>query len=239
MSETVYIVMPAYNEEENIEQTVREWHSVVEKIGADSRLVIFDDGSKDKTYEIMLRLKDEFSQFIPVTKPNSGHGSTLMTAYNYCIDQQADYVFQTDSDGQTSTDEFWPFWENRNQYDFVIGKRSNRQDGQSRVLVSRVLKLLVFLIFKEEVSDPNTPFRLMRTNRLRQIVACIPNDFFLSNVLISTLAVKGKEKVLWLPISFKPRQGGVNSINGKRIIKIGCKAIGDFRAIKKALSAQS
>ncbi len=51
------------------------------------------------------------------------------------------------------------------------------------------------------------------------------------------LVVKRKEKHLWLPISFKPRQGGVNSINLKRIFKIGYKAIADFYNIKKHINS--
>ena len=77
--------MPAYNEEANIAETIKNWHTVVERIGHDSRLVIFNDGSKDNTYEIMLRSKDKYSLFIPIDKPNSGHGATCIYAYNYCI----------------------------------------------------------------------------------------------------------------------------------------------------------
>ena len=49
----LYIVIPAYNEEANIEQVIRDWYSVVEKVGGESRLVIIDDGSKDSTFARM------------------------------------------------------------------------------------------------------------------------------------------------------------------------------------------
>lgn len=233
MIDKLYIVMPAYNESANIEETINKWHPVVEKAGSDSRLVIFNDGSTDNTFELMLSFKYKFSQLIPVTKPNSGHGATLLCAYDYCINADADFIFQTDSDGQTDPEEFWKFWEKRNDYDFIIGNRKKRQDGFSRIIVTFTLKLLVWLIFGENVRDPNTPFRLMNAKKLKPILEIIPNDFFLSNVIISMLAVKRNEKHLWLPISFKPRQGGINSINFKRIINIGYKAIADFYAIRQ------
>ena len=47
----LYIVIPAYNEEENIDDVVNEWHEVVEKINEESKLVIIDDGSRDNTYK--------------------------------------------------------------------------------------------------------------------------------------------------------------------------------------------
>ncbi|MCL1942784.1 MAG: hypothetical protein FWF54_04460 [Candidatus Azobacteroides sp.] len=65
------------------------------------------------------------------------------------------------------------------------------------------------------------------------ILQLIPEDFFLSNVALCAIAVKRKEACRWIPITFKPRQGGVNSINMKRILKIGWKALGDFRNINK------
>ena len=85
MGDKLYIVIPAYNEEENIEAVIRDWHPVVETLGADSRLVIINDGSKDSTYEKMLALKNEFPFLEPLTKANSGHGATILYGYNYII----------------------------------------------------------------------------------------------------------------------------------------------------------
>ncbi|MBR4690279.1 MAG: glycosyltransferase family 2 protein [Bacteroidales bacterium] len=234
----LFIVMPAYNEAENIEETINQWYPVVEQINSDGNecfLVIADDGSKDDTYEKMCNLKAEKNFFIPLTKANSGHGATVMFLYEYAIEQGADFVFQTDSDGQTLPDEFWQMWQNRTLFDFQIGTRGGRQDGFGRVAVTKVLRLVVRIMFGVWVKDANTPFRLMKTERLCNIVKYIPQGFFLVNVAVSTIAVKKKERVAWYPITFRPRQGGVNSINMKRIVKIGCKALSDFRKINKAI----
>jgi len=228
--------MPAYNEEANIAAVVAQWHSIVEKIGGGSRLLIVNDGSKDNTYQKMLSLQKQYPLLLPVDKPNSGHGATCLFAYRKAIDAGADYIFQTDSDGQTDPDEFGKFWENRDKYSFIIGSRDARQDGVRRVFVTHVLRLVVWLIFGEWVKDVNTPFRLMRADRLLPVLQIIPEDFFLSNVAICVIAVKQKEACRWFPITFKPRQGGENSINMKRIFKIGWKALGDFRSINKRLN---
>lgn len=235
MSDSLYVVMPAYNEADNIEFVVEQWHEVVVNTGEASRLVIFNDGSSDNTFEILQKLEHKYPQFIAVDKPNSGHGATCLFAYRYALSAKADFVFQTDSDGQTDPEEFWGFWEQRNEYDFIIGNRKKRQDGSDRVMVTKVLKLLLFFVFGTTVKDSNTPFRLMRSSKLAQILKIIPEDFFLSNAVISMLVVKRHEKHLWIPISFKPRQGGTNSINLKRIFQIGLAAIPDFYMIRKRL----
>lgn len=230
--DSLYIIIPAYNEEMNIETVAREWHEVVQKIGGDSKLVIIDDGSKDNTYKKLTELSKELIHLEAISKPNSGHGATLLHGYNYALQQNADFIFQTDSDGQTIPQEFWPFWEQRKNYSVIIGHRNHRQDGFSRIVVTKTLKLVLFLIFGINIIDPNTPFRLMNNTVLKKYIGKVPLNFNLSNVALSVSFVKNKENVTFVPITFRPRQGGVNSINLKKIIKIGKQAVKDFKEIK-------
>ncbi|MDR2814094.1 MAG: glycosyltransferase family 2 protein [Prevotellaceae bacterium] len=238
MSEVLYIVMPAYNEAENIKDVVAQWRPIVEKVGGESRLVIFDDGSKDDTYERLKLLEQRYPRLVAETKANSGHGATCLYAYRYAVAHNADYIFQTDSDGQTNPDEFWKFWEQRAAYDLITGSRKAREDGFSRVVVTKTLKMVVLLIFGVSVEDANTPFRLMKKDFLSAMLRIVPENFFLSNVAIAAIAVKKKCKTLWMPITFKPRQKGVNSINLKRIFRIGLKALGDFREVNRRLKSR-
>lgn len=233
--DNLYIVIPAYNEEETIQQVIDDWYPIVEKISPESRLVIINDGSRDKTYEIMQQYAKTRPQFIPLTKENGGHGATLLFGYHYAIEQKADYIFQTDSDGQTLPDEFPVFWDLRQQYDMIIGHRCRREDGASRVFVTKTLKFVLWLSFGVSITDANTPFRLMKRTTLETYITQIPKNFNLSNVLISVIYAKNKLNVKYLPITFRPRQGGVNSINLKKIIKIGQQALKDFRDINRSL----
>ena len=155
----LYIIIPAYNEEANIELVAREWHEVVAGIGQDSRLVIINDGSKDQTYEKLCALQAELPQLLPVTKENGGHGATVLYGYFYALEHGADYIFQTDSDGQTLASEFQGIWEQRNEKKVLIGYRNHREDGISRIFVTKVLKMVLFLIFGIRVTDANSPYR--------------------------------------------------------------------------------
>ncbi len=237
--EKIFFVMPAYNEAENIEATLKDWYPVIEQINkeanVEARLVIADDGSRDNTFQKMIELSatGRFPFFEPITKQNGGHGQTVLYLYRHAIENGADYIFQTDSDGQTNPAEFWQLYKNRHLHDFQIGYRKGRQDGFSRVFVTKTLRFLVWLMFGVWVTDANTPFRLMQKDKLRAIMDIIPEDYFLCNVAISAIAKKWRYNMKFYPITFKPRQGGVNSINLKRIVKIGMRALSDFRAINK------
>ena len=233
----LYIIIPAYNEEENIEAVVNDWYPVIASHdgGGASRLVVINDGSKDSTYEKLTELAKTRPFMEALTKPNGGHGATLLYGYQYAINRGSDYIFQTDSDGQTLPAEFEAFWELRDEYDMVIGSRAGRQDGFARIIVTKTLKAVIKLCFKVTVTDANTPFRLMKTMTLKEYIGLIPKDYFLSNVLISVIYKKKNLKVKYLPITFRPRQGGVNSINMKRIFHIGRKALSEFRKINQSL----
>ncbi|WP_027183106.1 glycosyltransferase family 2 protein [Desulfovibrio inopinatus] len=233
--EKLYIIIPAYNEASNIEELVSEWINVVSNVSPESRLLIVNDGSRDNTLEILHRLKQEYIQLEIEDKPNGGHGSTIYYGYQRAIEAGADYVFQTDSDRQTLPEEFSQFWKVRKNFDACIGVRSHRQDGSSRVIVTSVLRLALFLVFGLNIKDANTPFRLMRHDVLRDALALVPPNHNLTNVMLSIVLSAQKRNIAWLPITFRPRQGGVNSINLRRISRIGLKAVQDFWAFRKTL----
>ena len=237
--DSLFIVMPAYNEEANIENVIRQWHPVAERLSGEGvccRIVVANDGSKDQTSERLHQLVKLYPYLEAIDKPNSGHGGTVLFLYHYALSNGATYVFQTDSDGQTLPEEFYPMWNNRQKADFHIGFRYGRKDGFSRVVVTKVLRLVVLMLFGVWVKDANTPFRLMNANQLKTVMQYIPDGFFLSNVAISAIAVKRHFHIQWYPITFRPRQGGVNSINLKRIFGIGKKALAEFYSMNRNLT---
>ena len=61
----------------------------------------------------------------------------------------------------------------------------------------------------------------------------MPSDFNLPNAVLAACFSKFRERVKYIDITFKPRQGGVNSINPKKILKIGWKAISDFWKVSR------
>lgn len=239
MADSLYIVIPAYNEQDNIRQVVSDWYPIVQNYGDNSKLVVIDDGSKDDTYKILTEMAKDMPSLVPITKPNGGHGATVLYGYKYALDNNADYIFQTDSDGQTLPSEFAPFWNSRDKYDMVIGYRSQRKDGFSRIIVTRVLRIVVYLCFKVYVLDSNTPYRLMSADTLRDNLRFVPDDFFLSNVALTAVYKRRGKKLHFIPITFRPRQGGVNSINIPKIFKIGLKALNDFKLINKSLDEEN
>lgn len=233
--EKLYIIIPAYNEEENIEAVVRTWYLEAEKTGTEFRLLVIDDGSTDSTYSKLISMQEKFPFLRVKTKVNGGHGAAVFFGYQYAVNNDVNFIFQTDSDGQTLPEEFGQFWEKRGEYDIQIGFRKKRKDGFSRIIVTKILHFLLFVFFHIQTKDANTPFRLMTGKSVSELLPKIPRDYRLTNVLFTVLYEKSKYKMRYIPISFLPRQGGVNSINLGKICKIGLGTIRDFFTLRKEI----
>lgn len=235
--DVLYVVIPAYNEKENIEQCINDWYEIVQRHPGEgkSRLVVIDDGSSDGTYAIMKECQKKKPQLCVLSKENGGHGDTVLFGYKYAIENSADYIFQTDSDGQTNPDEFEEFWQSREGYDAVIGVRPVRGDGLTRKLVEDVVCLLLRFIFGVSTRDANAPFRLMKKDKLAKYVELLPDKFSIPNIMLTTYYLYYKDDVRFADISFKPREKGSNSINIGKIIKIGIKSVSDFYKLKKEM----
>ena len=95
--------------------------------------------------------------------------------------------------------------------------------------------LLLKLIFGISVPDANAPFRLMKASLVNKYIDKFREDYNLPNVMLSTFFKYYNENFKYEVITFKPRQGGVNSINLVKISKIGINALKDFAEFKKGM----
>ncbi|MGN1382993.1 MAG: glycosyltransferase [Eubacterium sp.] len=100
-SDALYIVAPAYNEEETIETFVEDWYPVVARHPGNgrSRLIIVNDGSRDNTYARLMEMKKTRPCLTVLTKPNGGHGhgyrQALARAEKGAQGLTQTYIFQT------------------------------------------------------------------------------------------------------------------------------------------------
>lgn len=227
--------MPAYNEKDNIEEVVSSWYPVLEGKNPSSRLVVADSGSTDDTHAILERMKEAYPQLEILSDTGKQHGPKVIALYDYAIKNGADFIFQTDSDGQTLPEEFDAFWQLRNGYKGIFGHRVVRGDGKSRAFVEKVVCFLIKCYFHVKVPDANAPFRLMDAKTVAKYLPRLDKDYNLPNIMMTTYFSYYKEEMTFREITFRPRQGGKNSINIKKIIKIGWKALKDFRRLKKAM----
>ncbi len=186
------LVMPAYNEEEGIADVVKQWIEVLrDLIGPNRfRMLVIDDGSKDRTFEVLKSLEQQIPELIVDTHTNMGHGPTIVKGYKKAIDMGAKWVAQADSDNPIPPTEFAKLWNNRDKGDFIQGWRAGRQEHWFRKrIVTPGARFVSRYLFGAPLRDPNIPFRLMKAETLRKYLELLPEPIpFAPNVFLSAFA---------------------------------------------------
>jgi len=217
MRNTLALVMPVYNEEACIVSVMEAWHAELTRLEIDFRMIVLNDGSRDGTAARLTRFAGR-ERIRVINKENSGHGPTILQGYRLAV-EQAEWVFQVDSDDEMGAASFEKLWAERERYAALFGCRSSRQQGAGRRLISAVSRCAVHLLFGKGVVDVNTPYRLMRSSILKDIVALIPDDTFAPNILISGILVALRQPVLNIPVPHQGRKTGQVSIVKWRLWK--------------------
>ena len=160
--DTISAVLPAYNEEENIENATKRMADVLRSLGLrDWEVIVVDDGSLDRTGEIADRLAAEDPAHIRALhhKPNRGYAAALKTGFTNARHQ---LIFYTDSDNQFDVREITSLLPLIQNADIVNGFRIYRFDPLTRLVLSWGFNLLVRTIFRIKVRDIDCAFKLFR-----------------------------------------------------------------------------
>jgi len=179
------IVIPVYNEEEIIKDIIKK--ALKFSRSYKSVVLLINDGSTDSTKKILSTIKNKKIKII--NKKNEGHGKTLIKGYKEALRLKPKHILQIDSDDQISFDEFKKLFKYKDNFDFVVGYRKDRDDPTSRILISFFQKIIIFLLFGCYVNDPNCPLRIYNSNFLKKTLDKVSFSN-IPNVLTSIHAVR-------------------------------------------------
>jgi len=125
MAMKLSVIIPAYNEEKRLPKTLREIDEYLSKQSYDSEIIVVNDGSKDRTAEVVREMMPEIKNLRLIdNKENQGKGYVVRQGM---LEARGDYRLFTDADNSTSIDhveKMWPLFEKN--YDVVIGSRDSR-----------------------------------------------------------------------------------------------------------------
>ena len=200
-------VLPAYNEEAIIERTVTHVASVLRGLVTDFEVIVTNDGSRDRTGEILRRLQEsepELNLRIVTHERNRGYGAALASGFDAAT---KDLIFLTDGDKQFDVAELKDFLPAMDgQTDLVIGWRRNRADPLMRKLNALGWKSLVNTLFGYTARDVDCAFKLFRRRVWESMTVHARGATFSAEFLIKArrLGYQVKE----LPVGHFPRTAG-------------------------------
>lgn len=217
---SVSIVMPVYNEEEVIEKVIRQCHSeIIAKLDG-SECIVVNDASTDSTPKILERLAKEFPQLKVINlKKNSGHGKALRAGFNQVSNP---VIFHMDSDNQFKIGDFWKLFPLIKNNDIVLGYRSPRRDPLHRKIIALMARMIIAVFFGISVKDINSPFKILKTSVVQEILGVISWDPFAISILIMTIAQNKGYRIVEVPVIHFARITGKSKLTSMQYLFKGC-----------------
>ena len=203
------VILPAYNEEGNVERAVRSSAEAVAPLVQDFEIVVVDDGSRDQTPSILDRLREELGSRLSIVthKTNLGYGTALRAGFDAA---RGRLVFYTDADNQFDLKELVDFLPHMEEYDAILGYRVGRQDGSFRLLVSNGYNALASFAFGMSVRDLNCSFKLFRREALTSLH--LEEDHFFIDTEIVVQLHRAGYRYIQKAVRHYPRTSGKSSV---------------------------
>jgi dolichol-phosphate mannosyltransferase len=220
MSEKVLVIIPTYNEADNIGELIDSVLSVQNNID----VLVVDDNSPDKTWEVVEGLRQENSRIHLIRRNGKlGLGTAYVEGFKYALKNNFDYIFQMDADFSHNPKNIPDFLEKIKEYDLVIGSRYKNGVRVvnwpiKRLILSFLANVYTRVITGMPVADATGGYKCFR----KEVFAALDLDRIKSNgyafqIELNFKTYKKGFRLLEIPIVFEDRRVGISKMS-KRII---------------------
>lgn len=201
----ISVVLPAYNEEENIKHTVESCIEYLEGDFPSYEVIVVNDGSSDNTKNVVEKICSERNQVKLVNhEKNMGYGSALLSGFEKAA---LDYIFLMDSDGQFDISEMDLLLEHIAADTLVTGYRVNRADPYIRLVNQWLYHSYISFMFGLNVRDIDCAFKLFPAKVYKSVKPIGSKGAFFSAEFLIKAFRKGFN-IKEVPVSHYPREFG-------------------------------
>jgi len=202
------LMMPAYNEEEILPVALEEAVVALKAQVATWECVVVDDGSTDRTPEILAEWVAREPRVRVVTNdPNRGYSQALIRGFHAC---RLDVIFYTDADAQFDLMEMRRLYPLIADADMVAGFRVGRQDSWFRLMTSGVYNVIQRLVLGVRARDVNCAFKFFRRDFFTKVN--LSSDGFLIDAELYARADRAGLRWVQGPVTHRPRTEGETTV---------------------------
>lgn len=199
------VVLPAYNEGDNIQKTVLQAVSYLARSVADYEIIVVNDGSSDKTGEIVSKLTRKNPKILLVNHPkNRGYGEALRSGFEMA---SLEFIFLMDSDGQFDIGELDLFLPFLDESVAAIGYRKKRADSFIRTLNAWLYHVYIWVVFSLNVKDIDCAFKIF-PRAAYEIIKPIKSGGALFSAELLIRLIRNGFRIKEIPVSHYPRLYG-------------------------------
>jgi glycosyltransferase involved in cell wall biosynthesis len=218
-------VMPAFNEEANLSQSVGRLDAALRAHASVHEVIVVDDGSRDGTAELLAQLERATPTLRVITHPhNRGYGAALRSGFAAA---RHPWVFMMDADNQFDPDEIARLLARATDADIVAGYRRRRRDPLVRRLNAIAFFSLVRVLFGRLVRDVNCAFKLMRKDLIEGLN--LRSNGALINTELLVRARQRRARVVEVPVEHFPRASGKQTGANPRVVLRAFRELIAFR----------
>jgi len=202
MNKQLSIIVPAYNEEGAIAQTIEGLKQELNKLDLDYEIIVVNDGSTDKTKEILERTQEIKVIHHP---ENRGYGASLKTGFKQ---SQNGLTLITDADGTYPNESIPDLIKHTSDYDMVVGARTGKK---AKIPLIRkpakwIMGKLANYLSGMKIPDINSGLRIMKKSLIEKYLYILPDGFSFTTT-ITLAALTNGYRVKYVPITYSKRTG--------------------------------
>ena len=211
---SISAVLPAYNEEKNIESAVNSCESVLKGMTNKYEIIIVNDGSTDDTGRIIDAMAKNKRIKAVHHASNKGYGAAIRSGFERA---GCELVFYTDSDNQFDVKELKKLTRLIGNADIVAGYRIDRKDGLHRTVLSKGYNMLIKLFFGIKFRDIDCAFKLFRKSALDRIE--IKSSGFLIDAEIMAKLVENNYVIREVGVHHYPRAEDKSTVSIAKLFR--------------------
>ncbi len=224
MNYNISLFFPCYNEEDNIETTIKKALNVLRSLTDTFEIIVVDDGSHDQTEKIVKSLIKEEKRIKLIQHPrNRGYGAVLRTGLK---NARYDLICFTDADGQFDFSQIKKMLPLINDAEVVIGYRRKRRDAFHRLVNAKIYGVVIRLFFGLKVRDVDCGFKLFQKKVIDDIEIEARGALASAEILVK---IKSKGyRIKEIGVDHFPRFGGKSTGANLRVIFKAAKELFKF-----------
>lgn len=218
----VAVIIPVYNEEENLPELMRRLMPVMQSMKKSFEIILIDDGSRDNSLEILKGFTQSAQVKVIELVRNYGQHAAILAGFSVA---DADIIVTMDADLQNPPEEIPKLVKvmEEGNYDVVGSIRKGRKDSLLRILPSRVINMVARKITGVSMRDWGCMLRAYRSNVVSRMIQCHEHATF-----IPALATVFAKRVTEVEVEHEERYSGKSSYPLSKLINLQFDLVASF-----------